>query len=121
MRFWCSIFVSGNLKKIWHTKLNKKKLSCRDGTTDVTRTWKFGTPTDYEKECFTRVLKGQMSLGNAKFPKKIKGKHLDTIARKALWDAGMDYGHGTGHGIGHFLNVHEGPMGIGSKFLNFII
>jgi Xaa-Pro aminopeptidase len=37
------------------------------------------------------------------------------LARKALWDVGLDYGHGTGHGIGHFLNVHEGPMGIGSE------
>lgn len=37
---------------------------------------------------------------------------LDTLARKSLWDVGLDYGHGTGHGIGHFLNVHEGPMGI---------
>lgn len=38
---------------------------------------------------------------------------LDILARKSLWDVGLDYGHGTGHGIGHFLNVHEGPIGIG--------
>ena len=25
----------------------------------------------------------------------------------------MNYLHGTGHGIGAFLNVHEGPFGIG--------
>ena len=30
----------------------------RDGTTDVTRTMHFGEPTDFEKEAFTRVLKG---------------------------------------------------------------
>ena len=30
----------------------------QDGTTDVTRTLHFGNPTEYEKECFTRVLKG---------------------------------------------------------------
>ena len=23
--------------------------------------------------------------------------------------------HGTGHGVGHFLNVHEGPHGIGVR------
>jgi len=23
--------------------------------------------------------------------------------------------HGTGHGVGHFLNVHEGPHGIGTR------
>jgi len=27
----------------------------------------------------------------------------------------MDYLHGTGHGVGHFLNVHEGPQGIGKR------
>lgn len=37
---------------------------------------------------------------------------LDVLARKALWDVGLDYMHGTSHGVGHYLNVHEGPMGI---------
>lgn len=32
----------------------------KDGTTDVTRTLHFGTPKPFEKECFTRVLKGQI-------------------------------------------------------------
>jgi Xaa-Pro aminopeptidase len=27
----------------------------------------------------------------------------------------MDYFHGTGHGVGSFLNVHEGPAGIGPR------
>lgn len=44
-----------------------------------------------------------------------QGQVLDTIARKSLWDVGLDYGHGTGHGIGSFLNVHEGPMGVGTR------
>ncbi|XP_067012527.2 xaa-Pro aminopeptidase ApepP isoform X2 [Anabrus simplex] len=83
-----------------------------DGTTDVTRTIHFGVPSQYEKECFTRVFKGQHQLGTAVFPSKIKGNCLDTLARKYLWDVGLDYRHGTGHGIGHYLNVHEGPMGI---------
>lgn len=83
-----------------------------DGTTDVTRTWHFGVPTAHQIECNTRVLKGQIGLGAAVFPAKLKGQFLDTLARKALWDVGLDYGHGTGHGIGHYLNVHEGPQGI---------
>lgn len=77
----------------------------------------FGTPTAEEVTAFTHVLKGQIALGTAIFPRKVKGQFLDTIARKALWDAGLDYGHGTGHGIGHFLNVHEGPMGIGIRLM----
>ncbi len=35
--------------------------------------------------------------------------------RRALWEDGLDYRHGTGHGVGHFLNVHEGPQGIGTR------
>ncbi len=37
------------------------------------------------------------------------------LARRALWEDGLDYRHGTGHGVGHFLNVHEGPQGIGTR------
>lgn len=84
----------------------------RDGTTDVTRTFHFGTPSDFEKECYTRVLKGQLKLARSIFPSKIKGNCLDSFARQFLWDVGLDYAHGTGHGIGSYLNVHEGPMGI---------
>ncbi|XP_072376847.1 xaa-Pro aminopeptidase ApepP [Diabrotica undecimpunctata] len=83
-----------------------------DGTTDVTRTLHFGTPTPFEKECYTRVLKGQLKLGSRIYPSKIKGNCLDSFAREFLWQVGLDYGHGTGHGIGSYLNVHEGPMGI---------
>uniref|UniRef100_A0A4W3K3M7 Xaa-Pro aminopeptidase 1 n=1 Tax=Callorhinchus milii TaxID=7868 RepID=A0A4W3K3M7_CALMI len=87
----------------------------KDGTTDVTRTVHFGIPTDYEKECFTYVLKGHISLGSAVFPNGTKGHLLDSFARAALWDCGLDYLHGTGHGVGAFLNVHEGPCGISYK------
>jgi Xaa-Pro aminopeptidase len=27
----------------------------------------------------------------------------------------LDYRHGTGHGVGSYLNVHEGPIGIGTR------
>ncbi|XP_076316903.1 xaa-Pro aminopeptidase 1-like isoform X2 [Tachypleus tridentatus] len=84
----------------------------RDGTTDITRTWHFGSPSQYEKECFTRVLKGHIALSSAVFPNRTKGQMLDTLARKALWEVGLDYLHGTGHGVGAYLNVHEGPSGI---------
>lgn len=43
------------------------------------------------------------------------GHLLDSFARAALWDSGLDYLHGTGHGVGCFLNVHEGPCGISYK------
>lgn len=85
----------------------------KDGTTDITRTRHMsGNPTDEQKGAFTRVLKGQMMVGSALFPKGVKGNVLDSFARRALWDVGLDYAHGTGHGVGHFLNVHEGPSGV---------
>uniref|UniRef100_T1DMF3 Xaa-Pro aminopeptidase 1 n=1 Tax=Crotalus horridus TaxID=35024 RepID=T1DMF3_CROHD len=87
----------------------------KDGTTDVTRTMHFGTPSMYEKECFTYVLKGHIAVSAAIFPNGTKGHLLDSFARSALWDQGLDYLHGTGHGVGAFLNVHEGPCGISYK------
>jgi Xaa-Pro aminopeptidase len=46
------------------------------------------------------------------FPDGVAGAHLDSFARAALWQAGLDYDHGTGHGVGSYLSVHEGPAGI---------
>ena len=83
-----------------------------DGTTDVTRTVALGAVSDQFKTDFTLTLKGMIGLTQAKFPYGVKGCHLDILARQALWENGMNYGHGTGHGVGHFLNVHEGPMAI---------
>ena len=84
-----------------------------DGTTDITRTISTGRPTERQKRDFTLVLKGTINLAMAKFPVGTKGYQLDMIARKALWEDGLNYGHGTGHGVGFCLNVHEGPQSIG--------
>ncbi len=86
-----------------------------DGTTDVTRTVHLGTPTPEERRHYTLVLKGHLALRAALFPKGTTGAQLDALARAALWQDGLDYGHGTGHGVGHYLNVHEGPQGISSR------
>lgn len=83
-----------------------------DGTTDITRTVALGVPTIQQKIDFTLVLKGHIALATAIFPVGTRGSQLDILARKALWDCGLNYGHGTGHGVGHFLNVHEGPQSI---------
>ncbi|KIL60909.1 hypothetical protein M378DRAFT_193546 [Amanita muscaria Koide BX008] len=86
-----------------------------DGTTDVTRTLHFGTPTDQEKRAFTRVLQGHIALDTAIFPTGTTGYIIDSFARRPLWQDGLDYRHGTGHGVGQYLNVHEGPHGIGVR------
>ena len=82
----------------------------RDGTTDVTRTVHFGTPTPREKMAYTAVLQGHIALSSARFPTGTSGIALDAYARAPLWQLGLDYRHGTGHGVGAFLNVHEGPQ-----------
>ncbi|GIX71816.1 xaa-Pro aminopeptidase 1 [Caerostris extrusa] len=86
-----------------------------DGTTDVARTYFFGNPSQYEKECFTRVMKGHIAISSAVFPRHIKGQMLDTLARKSLWEVGLNYMHKTGHGVGAYLTVHEGPTEIDWK------
>lgn len=86
-----------------------------DGTTDVTRTVHLGAPTPEEKDRFTRVLKGHIALARQRFPKGTTGAQLDTLARVALWGAGVDYNHGTGHGVGAALCVHEWPPNVSAK------
>jgi Xaa-Pro aminopeptidase len=84
-----------------------------NGTTDITRTIAIGRPSDRLKRDFSLVLKGTISLALAKFPAGTRGSQLDILARKVLWENGLNYGHGTGHGVGFCLNVHEGPQNIG--------
>ncbi|KAK3932490.1 Xaa-Pro aminopeptidase 2 [Frankliniella fusca] len=60
-----------------------------EGTTDVTRTVHFGTPTPVQ------------------FPKGYTMQNLEIVLRAPLFSIGLQYGHGSTHGIGHFLAVHE--------------
>ena len=87
-----------------------------DGTTDITRTIATGKVNSTVQFDFTIVLKGMINLAKAKFPEGTKGYSLDALARNALWNNYLNYGHGTGHGVGHYLSVHEGPMTIRAEF-----
>ncbi|GAA5524823.1 hypothetical protein Maes01_01382 [Microbulbifer aestuariivivens] len=89
-----------------------------DGTTDVTRTVALGDFPEQARDHFTRVLKGHIAIATLRFPAGTCGEQIDAFARKALWDAGLDYAHGTGHGVGSFLSVHEGPQRIGKVNTN---
>lgn len=80
-----------------------------DGTTDVTRTVAIRDVSPKMRMHFTRVLKGHIALALARFPAGTTGSQLDALARRALWEVGLDYDHGTGHGVGNYLSVHEGP------------
>ncbi len=83
-----------------------------DGTTDITRTVAVGPTTQTMRDRFTRVLKGHIAIARTVFPKGTTGAQIDAFARRALWEAGLDFDHGTGHGIGAYLSVHEGPQRI---------
>ena len=81
----------------------------QDGTTDITRTIPLGPLTDEERMDYTLVLKGHIRLALTRFPDGISGTRIDALARYAMWQHGINYGHGTGHGVGSYLCVHEGP------------
>ena len=86
------------------------------GTTDITRTLFTGSATPEQKDRYTRVLKGMIAVSTARFPKGTSGAQLDILARQFLWADGITYNHGTGHGVGAYLGVHEGPVGISSRY-----
>ena len=78
-----------------------------EGTTDVTRTVALGETSDEIKKYFTLVLKSMFNLSELKFLQGLSGNQIDVLARKDLWELGVDYRHGTGHGVGYNLAVHE--------------
>nr|CAD7203463.1 unnamed protein product [Timema douglasi] len=79
-----------------------------DGTTDVTRTMHYGTPTNLEREIYTNLLMGCINLASTKFPEGQTLNTLEVLIRAPLYSMGLDYGHGSTHGVGAFLGVHEG-------------
>lgn len=84
-----------------------------DGTTDITRTvWLGGEMPQQAKLDYTYVLKGHLALGHIQWPRGTRGNQLDALAKQAMWQAGITFGHGTGHGVGHFLGCHEGPQNV---------
>ena len=102
-----------------HSDMNKNLIilcdtgaQYKEGTTDITRTVHYGNPTKKEKEMYTRVLLGNLSLERLIFKNGKKLKDLDAVPRSYLYMVAEDYQHGTSHGVGHFLNVHEGPNGL---------
>ncbi|KAL4631607.1 xaa-Pro aminopeptidase 2 [Arapaima gigas] len=90
-----------------------------DGTTDITRTVHWGTPTDFQREAYTRVLMGNIEISRTIFPAGTRGINIEMLGRRALWELGLNYGHGTGHGVGNYFGVHEWPVGFQSNNIPF--
>ncbi|THU92778.1 Creatinase/aminopeptidase [Dendrothele bispora CBS 962.96] len=102
-----------------------------DGTTDVTRTWRFGTPTDEEKQAATGVLR-TYRYRHCGVPEWLCHRFVGLTERRSGFPVGYEFfvntkrcfselwipfsiGHGIGQGVGYFLNVPEGPHGIGTR------
>jgi len=79
------------------------------GTTDNTLALALGQPEPRHVLVHTLILQAFIALATARVPVGACGMHLDTIARKKLWEGGIDCSHGIGHGVGNNLNIHEGP------------
>ncbi|XP_070818760.1 xaa-Pro aminopeptidase 2 [Chaetodon trifascialis] len=90
-----------------------------DGTTDITRTVHWGTPTALQREAFTRVLMGCIEISRTIFPSGTRGANMEMLGRRALWELGLNYGHGTGHGVGNYFGVHEWPVGFQTNNIPF--
>lgn len=80
------------------------------GTTDITRTFHYGSPTDDQILRYTEVLQGAIELARLVVPDNTLDSSVDLATRQFLFQHGLDYLHGTGHGIGAYLEVHEGPI-----------
>lgn len=86
-----------------------------DGTTDITRTPVLGTISQEIRDDYTLVLRSHIALASTKFLDGASAATLDAIARRPLWQVGLEYRCGTGHGVGYCLSVHEGPSNFSQK------
>ncbi|XP_046412556.1 xaa-Pro aminopeptidase 1-like isoform X1 [Neodiprion fabricii] len=78
-----------------------------DGTTDVTRSMHYGTPTEEQRDTYTALLAGCIDLARLIFPVGQSYSTTDLLMRSQLYRLGRNYGHGSTHGVGYFLSVHE--------------
>ncbi|XP_016961280.1 xaa-Pro aminopeptidase 2 [Drosophila biarmipes] len=92
-----------------------------EGTTDVSRTFIFGEPTQEMKKAYTNVLAGILHMAHLTIPSDLKPSKVDAVVRTKLWSDMTDYPQATGHGIGSFSSVEEPPIsvayGMNSSFL----
>ncbi|XP_026737531.1 xaa-Pro aminopeptidase 1 [Trichoplusia ni] len=81
-----------------------------EGTTVVTRTVHYGTPSRDERRAYTTVMRSMAALAGLRAPAALPAAHADPVARAPLWAAKQDYPHPTGHGVGAALARREDPV-----------
>ncbi len=86
-------------------------------TSDITRSWVYGTPTEEQRKIFDIVHRAQSAALAAARP-GVEAQSVDSAARKVIVEAGYGPGysiftHRVGHGIG--LDMHEWPYLVGNN------
>ncbi|CAH4035697.1 unnamed protein product [Pieris brassicae] len=81
-----------------------------EGTTVVTRTLHYGTPSRDERRAYTMVLRSLAAFATLQAPSTLPAAHADPVARAPLWSFRQDYLLPTGHGVGAALNRREDPV-----------
>ena len=86
-------------------------------TSDITRSFVYGKPTDLQRKIFDIVHNAQSAALAAAKP-GVEMQSVDAAARKVILDAGYGPGydyflHRVGHGIG--LDMHESPYLVGGN------
>nr|XP_026496938.1 xaa-Pro aminopeptidase 1-like [Vanessa tameamea] len=81
-----------------------------EGTTTVTRTLHYGTPSREERKAYTSVLRSLAAFGTLLTPATLPAAHTDPVVRAPLWSFKQDYIPPTGHGVGAALNRREDPV-----------
>ena len=120
-----TILAAGTNSSIIHYSNPSEKVKIKDGdfvlldcgghfeggySTDITRTFVKGVPSEMQKKVYTTVLKMFLNVYHYKVTNKTTGFTLDAVARKIHKQSGLDdfsFNHGLGHGVG--INVHENP------------
>ena len=105
-----------------HAKLQRKGFllvdsgaTYMDGTTDITRTYPLGEPTEDERLFYTWTLQCHIDIAKAVWLDYCDCHMLDTIAREPLWRHLINYRCGTGHSVSFVGNVHEGPHALNGR------
>ena len=86
-------------------------------TSDISRSFVYGTPTDFQREIF-RIVQNAQSAALAAARPGVEMQAIDAAARKIITDSGYGPGydffvHRLGHGIG--LDMHEWPYLVGGN------
>ncbi|XP_048774945.2 uncharacterized protein LOC125679619 [Ostrea edulis] len=84
-----------------------------DGTTDTARSFVYGTPSERQKDIYTRLLMTQINLARKTFAVGSTGRDLDTPdIREPLHQINVDFPHEIGHMVAAYGAIIEGPASI---------